>query len=331
MESAPGEFRSSKNEHQRHLRPKAVRWPDFFIVGAQNSATTTLYAYLRRHPQVFMPPMKEPHYFSHLRPVAHMRYPISYVADRPSYLRLFSRAGDHVAVGEASSSYLWETASAQRIYEANPQATIIIMLRDPVARAYSHYLMDVREGWASAPFYEALRRDWDSSEKGYGLSRLYVELGLYCNQVAAYLEIFGSKAVHIVLFEEFIAGLLRGDSRILAGIVKFLGLPCDDLRLCESASMRTAQNGYAEARFEWTRRIAGSRLARRLGGAIVPRGIGSTFALKQHVYDPLFLKAAQKPSMDARAKLWLCNIFEDDLASLEPLLGRKLTIWRRSW
>jgi hypothetical protein len=278
-----------------------------------------------------MPSMKEPHYFSHLKPLAHMRYPISHVADRASYLRLFSRAGDKIAVGEASSSYLWDLKSAQRIHEANPEAAIIIMLRDPVARAYSHYLMDVREGWAHSPFYEALRRDWDSSEKGYGVSRLYVELGLYRNQVEAYLNIFGSEAVQIVLFEDFTDALAGGNLHVLADIYSFLGLYCDGLRLTGIQPVRGAWNGYSEARFKWARQIAGSRLARRLGEAIIPRRFGSTFVLKQRVYEPVFLKTAEKPPMDVRTKRWLCNMFDDDLAALETLLGSKLTPLRRTW
>lgn len=310
---------------------KRLQRPNFFIVGAQNSATTALYLYLREHPGVFMPAMKEPHYFSNLIPVRRMRYPVSHVSDRRSYLRLFSPAGERIAVGEASSSYLWELNSATRIQEMIPHAKIIIMLRDPVARAYSHYLMDLREGWANLPFYDALQRDWDSSVKGYGISRLYVELGLYCNQVNAYLKTFGSRAVRVIFFDEFIGSVNRGDSQMLDSICGFLGLDCDGLRLRAGQPVPRVRNGYAEARFEWSRQLAGSRIARRLGQAILPQRAGSTFILKRRLYEPIFLIDAEKPSIDPGAKRWLCDIFDNDIASLERLLGRELPDLRKTW
>jgi hypothetical protein len=308
-----------------------LKWPNFFIVGAQNSATTTLYGCLREHPQVFMPAMKEPHYFSNLRAATRMRYPVSHVSDRWSYLRLFSSARNQIAVGEASSSYLWEATSAARIHEANPGAAIIIVLRDPVARAYSHYLMDLREGWANLPFYNAVRQDWENLEKGYGISRLYVELGLYSNQVKTYLNAFGPKAVHIVLFEEFTESLRRGNMAVLSGIYNFLGIDCDHPRFDTLQSKKHIENGYSKAKFHWASRIAGSRIVRRIGEAVVPRRLGSTFVLKKRLYEPLFLKDAYKPPMDAAAKRWLCRLFDDDLNALERLLRRKLIELRRTW
>jgi hypothetical protein len=307
-----------------------LEWPDFFIVGAQNSATTALYLYLRNHPDVFMPAMKEPHYFSCLEPSRYMRYPISHVSDRRTYLRLFSRARAGSVRGEASSSYLWERRSAARIREVSPRAKIIIMLRDPVARAHSHYLMDVREGWADVPFFEALQRDWQSPRKGYGISRLYVELGLYCNQVKAYLQTFGARALHIVLFEEFTESISRGDSRMIEEIFQFLELDGD--RVINFRRLPAhSENGYAEARFEWTRRLAGSGAARKLGQAIVPQRFGSTFMLKRRFYEPLLLRQATKPPIDPRARRWLCDMFSQDLSSLETLLGRKLPSLRQVW
>jgi hypothetical protein len=308
-----------------------LKWPNFFIVGAQNSATTALYTYLRTLDGVFMPAMKEPHYFSSLSPTRRMRYPISHVGDREAYLRLFAKAGDQIAIGEASSSYLWEPRSAARIHEVSPQARIIIMLRDPIARAYSHYLMDLREGWAALPFYDALLSDWDSRDKGYGISRLYVELGLYRDQVSTYLTIFGRRAVRIILFDEFIGAVSRGDAQLLQEIESFLGLDTDQSRSNGRQIAPLAGNGYAQARFDWARRFAGKGVVRRLGQAVVPPRLGSTFFIKQRLYEPLFLTAAEKPPIEPRARRWLSDIYDKDVARLESLLGMKLPELRKTW
>jgi Sulfotransferase family len=330
IDQRPG-IRAETMDWERDTRlSEELEWPNFFIVGAQNSATTALYLYLRNHPGVFMPAMKEPHYFSCLEPSRNMRYPISHVSDRRAYLHLFSRARRRKMMGEASSSYLWERQSAARIREVSPHAKIVIMLRDPVARAYSHYLMDVREGWADLPFFEALQRDWQSPRKGYGISRLYVELGLYCNQVKAYLQAFGSQALHIVLFEEFTESISREDPRVIEEIFQFLELDGDGILNFRQLPAHT-ENGYAEARFESTRRIAGSKVARKLGQAIVPQRFGSTFMLKRRFYEPLILREGTKPPIDPRARRWLCEMFDQDLTALEKLLGRKLPSLRQAW
>src|SRR5579862_7227533 len=187
-------------------RSDSPRWPDFFIVGAQNSATTSLFADLQKHPRIFMPAMKEPHYFSQLTPIGEMRYPSTHVSNTRGYLKLFAKAPADRLSGEASSSYLWDTETPSRLHAANRDAKIIIILRDPIARAYSQYLKDFREGWQELPFHETLRRDFATEPKGYGLTRLYVELGLYHQQVRRYLETFGPEQVKIILFKRLTSG-----------------------------------------------------------------------------------------------------------------------------
>lgn len=122
--------------------------PNFFIVGAPKCGTTSLYEYLRSHPQVFMPEKKEPEHFSDdldWRNVM-LRHR---VADRDDYLSLFDPAPAHAAaVGEASTWYLFSEAAAGAIHDFNPEARIIIMLRDPVKMMYSlhgQFLKDCNE------------------------------------------------------------------------------------------------------------------------------------------------------------------------------------------
>src|SRR5215469_13417957 len=150
-------------------------WPSFFIVGAANSGTTSLYGYLKQHPDVFMPALKEPHYFAQVTPSHKQRHLRTIIRNQAAYLRLFHRADGCKAIGEASPSYLWDANAPYRIARAIPDAKIIILLRDPVERAYSHYLMDVREGLQDLAFAAALKKDWAQQNKGWSVSQLYVE------------------------------------------------------------------------------------------------------------------------------------------------------------
>lgn len=302
-------------------------WPNFFIVGAQNSGTTSLYAYLKQHPDVFMPALKEPHYFAQIMPSHEQRYLRTIIRDEAAYLRLFRKAKGYNAIGEASPSYLWETNAPLRIHDAVPHAKIIILLRDPVERAYSHYLMDVREGRQDVSFREALQRDWKQSKKGWSVSQLYVELGLYAEQVRRYLDIFGSQQVLILLFDELTNSALNGKS-VVANVLQFLGLSIAPLHQIDT---HFAENGFAAARWPWARRMAGANWVRRAGQLLVPISLGSNHTIKRMVYQRYFVKAVPKPAMDEVAGEWLRSIYHPDLRALEAIVGRPLPQLRRSW
>ncbi len=301
-------------------------WPNFFFVGAHKSGTTSLYFYLKQHPQVFMPALKEPHFFSGFRPYSEMPFPHPRVSDEATYLRLFSQAAGYKAVGEASSSYLCDEGVANRIHAAIPHAKIVIVLRDPVGRAFSQYLMDVREGWQKLPFYEALLEDRNRPEKGWGVSHMYVEPGLYREQVERYLKVFGPKQVLVLLFANLRTP--EGRRKMMAELTGFLEWNPAYLDQIDTSQV---ENEFAVARWNWSRRVASNWWARRLAMVLVPARAGSLFFVKTRLYDPFFLRRAVKPAMDERARAWLCSIYQDDVAGLERLLGRDLPELRANW
>jgi len=114
-----------------------VKEPNFFIVGAAKAGTTSLWQYLRQHPDVFMPQTeltKEPTHFSDLTPPWASQF-----RDWDAYLKLFEPVQEQRAIGEASVAYLFSSDAAERIHARYPGARIIIALRHPAERAYSHY------------------------------------------------------------------------------------------------------------------------------------------------------------------------------------------------
>ena len=171
------------------------------IVGAARSGTTSLYNYLEQHPEIFMPAMKEPHYFSGISPT---------IQSFDEYLSLFDGVEDETAVGEASSSYLMVPETAQKIYQAFGKIKIIILLRNPVKRAHSNwYLAQTHKKMETLSFREALMREderyanRDSIRFWPGL--MYFRAGLYSEQVKEYYDVFGKENVKVIIFEEFIA------------------------------------------------------------------------------------------------------------------------------
>ena len=198
--------------------------PNLFIAGAARSGTTSLWQYLKVHPSVFMPEdelMKEPTFFSRN---------CSLKRDLNEYLALFRNAGgNHRWIGEASVAYLTDPESAARIHAFNPDAKIIILLRNPARRAFSLYRWMVQEGYEYAStFDEALKLEeqrvfekkpsWYKPNYYWGY--LYFRSGLYSDQVERYLELFKSNVL-ILTFEDFIK-----DTRAsYLQVCSFLGIP----------------------------------------------------------------------------------------------------------
>ena len=293
-------------------------WPNLFVVGAVKSGTTSLWAYLKQHPDIFFPEMKEPHYFTHPHPAPEQRHCIRYIATEDDYLRLYGTCDGSKYCGDASPSYLWSEIAAQGISQHSPQAKIIIILRDPVQRAYAQYLMDFNEGVTDLNFTAALHKDWERVDKGWGISQLYVELGMYHDQIQRYFSLFGRRSVKVLLLED----LKRKPLQTLQEIAQFLEISPTPFA---HINFRTAHNHYASPRGNWARRLAGNPFSRYIGEYLFPQRWG------EYIWRHLFLREEPKPAMDVSAKTWLIAQFEPEIERLENHLQRPLPELRRSW
>ena len=150
---------------------------NFFLVGAAKSGTTSVYDFLNRHPEVYMSPVKEPNYFSsdikidefsetyrkttfldtefyfsneELPPLQ-----LTFVREEKQYERLFEKVETEKVIGECSTSYLFSAKAAEEIHAYNPNAKIVMLLRNPIKRAYSHYIMALKYGFTHKDFLKA--------------------------------------------------------------------------------------------------------------------------------------------------------------------------------
>lgn len=278
-------------------------WPNLFIVGASRAGTTSLSRYLGAHPEIFMTPFKEPHFFSgHRHPL------LPFVHDQNAYLRLFAGAREPVR-GEASTSYLANEAAAVRIKEVSPDARILIALRDPVDRAYSVFWRRVRTGLERRSFAAAVAQELDP---GFGEPSSYAWSSRYAGNVRRFLRVFGPN-VRIVVFEE----LIRDVPRELAGVFAFLGV---DAAVAERIPPEK-HNPFAMPRNRLAARLLGSSRARRVGRALVP------FALREPLERRL-VETRAKPPIDRETERLLIEFFAPDVRELATLLGRSLP-WPR--
>jgi hypothetical protein len=269
-------------------RPR--RWPNLFIVGAVKAGTTSLYRYLDDHPDIYMSPVKEPDFFTQDG------------ADADAYLGLFEGASGEKLLGEATPWYLARPETAERIRSVSPDAKVLIMLREPVSRAHSHYLMDVRNGRQTAELWEAVQKDHRLPEHGY------VKLGSYCEQVARYLEVFGDQVL-VAFFEEFV----RDPRGSLERVLDFLGV---DPGRAGTIDLRT-RNSYRRFRGVWGRAAWHAYRYTRIRSVaeqVLPQGV------RARVRGLIFSR--KKPPMDPRARHFLQHVYRDEAACLRRLLGR---------
>src|ERR687891_1137511 len=297
-------------------------WPNFFIVGARKCGTTSLYFYLKKIPGVYMSPIKELFYFA---PNAVQTDAFDVIRDKKEYLRVFNKANGHIAIGEATPGYLWDPDAPKLIHQTVPHARIIMILRDPIERAYSQYLMYVKYGGIKSSFYDELMRDYKNQEKLYVKSQLYVEMGMYYEQVKRYFDIFGRKQVKVIIFEEFVQHPAQTVNEILA----FLGVKYTVTEITEQHNPysvpRSPLSRWIFALFRWlrARNVKFYKLLMLLPDSILeslplPTGKSSGFAAK------ILFKRIEKPKMEPEAFKFLQELYHDDVLRLESLLGRSL-------
>lgn len=196
--------------------------PDFIIVGAQKSGTSSLHHILAHHPDVFIP-LREIFFFDvddiEQHPDFFLSTPDGWTdhdleRDLDTYLAwyrgMFEGARPGQLIGEDSTTYLASRAAPARIAMMLPEVKLIAMLRDPVTRAYSHYWHTVSTGRATMTFEDTLRL-----KRGNLIRR-----GCYAEQIRRYLEHFDRDRIRILVFEEFVSD----EQRIVDEVCAFLGL-----------------------------------------------------------------------------------------------------------
>jgi hypothetical protein len=293
-----------------------LAWPNFFVVGAQKCGTTSLYAHLKRHPQVFVPALKEPDYFAALPPASGMLFPTLRCRTLDDYQAMYRGAGRFAAIGDLSPTYLWDEVSAGRIHEACPQARIIIMLRDPVVRAHSAYLMNLGRDYDRNPtFRQALEKEQTRDKSSWYTAWQYVEAGLYAAQVRRYVETFGREQVLVLLFDD----LKENPRKLFAQVAAHIGVDPEGFG---TADLSAAHNTYKMPRFMTAYRIAG---ALGLRSWLLPPPVRAWF----HRFPLLFDRT--KPPLDDQSRQYLQKIYDPDVAELEKLLGRTFPELRKSW
>lgn len=257
-----------------------MKLPDFLVVGAQKSGTTSLFLLLSKHPQLFLPSRKEVQFFS-----SPMLYPkgLEWYAQE-----FFATCPPDKLAGEVSPQYMYTPEIARRVHAGVPQAKIIAILRDPVDRAYSHYLMTCRREQEDRPAEEALRAAHDAQDipEDAPESARYFQFSDYETVLSTYLGLYGRDNM-LVLFQE---DLDKTPEAVMRKVTAFLGVA--DV-IPDNVNVRAHQSG--EVRFGLLRRLTkDDNLARRVLRAFVPRKLRPTIVFWTEMFN---IKPAQSKGL----------------------------------
>jgi len=298
--------------------------PNLFIVGAPKCGTTSMYRYLREHPQIYMSPLKEPDYFCFDLNVS----PYYQVDTEADYLRLFEGSESSPIRGESSTLYLYSRVAAKEIRRFAPDARIVIMLRNPIDFMYSqHRQFVMRLSEDIEDFETALRAEPQRATGATPMATTefaeclqYQRFARFSEQVSRYLEVFPRDRVKIILLED----LARDTGAVFSDTLRFLRLDdvhARDLRPYNVTAEKTASNLAAK------RYLNAHPLLRHLVSRIP---LGARTRLDRAIATVWRTHVRFTEAMPARLRATLVTEFSSEIEALSGLIGRDLAHWRRT-
>jgi len=313
--------------------------PNFFLVGAAKAGTTSLYNYLAQHPQIFMSPIKEPHFLAdeiraeyfadehrekialweaelrvYLRGPMSERFPSGPVADWQDYLKLFRGAGECRAIGEASPCYLWSKTAPRNMATRFPGAKIIVMLRNPVERAFAQHLHTLSVAKAPMSFSEHVDMALGSTSPKIGEFYPFLEFGFYGQQLRRYCDWFPGERIRVFLYENY----LRDPSGLLLEIFRFLDVDETFVPDMSERHMQSRVPRWFGVR-QWLRRSGLWQSASQRLGADLRRTLR-----------PMVFRPRAGMALDTADRARMVEFYRAEILDLASLLEMDLSSWLKN-
>jgi hypothetical protein len=293
------------------IKKETIKKPNFFIVGAQRSGTTTLYHVLKSHSDVFMSQVKEPCFFIKKR--THEEW--------KDYLKLFQKANKEKIIGEASTIYFHNKNSPYLVKNKIPHPKILIQLRDPVERTISAYRQNKKKNIEQLSLKESLLKENERIKKGFDNSFYYFKKSFYYSQVKRFYDVFGKDDVKITIFEEFI----KDPEKILNEIALFLKI--DNKKLPKEIKKYNPGN---EPKSPFLNDfLIGNFFIKRLFKIVVPVKLRKNYIkrLKEKIYWSFLTSKEIEVDFSEKDKEKLRKIFIPDIEKLQGLIKKDLSCW----
>ena len=295
--------------------------PNFLIIGAAKSGTTTLYEWLDRHPQIYMSPVKETNFFALenikldiFKDTVHQGYSKTFKTTITEYREQFTGVSNEVAIGEASPSYLYYPQAASRIKHYVPNVKLIAILRNPVERAYSNFVHHLRDNLeTTTDFAEALKLEPERISDNWWWGFHYLNAGFYSVQLKRYLAQFDRGQIKIYLFED----LKNNPDATVKDLWQFLQV---DDRVKLPLGDRKNVTGIPKNRFFYNF-LTTKNIFKEPLKLIVPPSI------RDRIVTTLKNKTLQKPQLSPEIRSQLIEAYREEIEQLQSLIKRDLSGW----
>lgn len=284
-------------------------FPDFLIIGAPKCGTTSLFQYLGQHPKIYTPPEKEPHFYSY----AGEGRPHWGTESVEEYTALFEEAGPAQFCFEASTWYLYSHTAAEKIQEYAPDTKCIVLLRQPVDRAYSAWSFRVQQGWETLGFSEAIEHEEERITDGAWWGTHYLNTGRYYKQLLRFHEQLGPDQVRVFWFGD----LRRNSEAVVKDAWSFLGLDPS-----VALDLGTVHNSTSLPRSRTFNRIATAESVRQVARFLIPKTLRSSVRETLQTFN-----ARKRPSLDSDYRAQLTERVRPNIKHLESLLKVDLSHW----
>ncbi|MDJ0798482.1 MAG: sulfotransferase [Calothrix sp. MO_167.B12] len=293
--------------------------PNFLIIGAQKAGTTALWHYLNQHPQIYMSPVKEPGFFDFEGEKPNFSGPGDaelynhVVTDIEEYRQLFQGAANEIAIGEATTWYLYSQKAPERIKHYIPDVKLIVILRNPVDRAYSSFMHAIRDEREPLDFAKALGEEEIRINQNWEYLWRYKQMGFYSIQLKCYFDNFDISQIKVYLYED----LNNNPAELIKDIFQFLDV--DDTFMPE---VFTRLN------------ISGTRKNKTIDALLNTENPVRNFLrpilpvrLRKNIANYLRTQNSLKPQCPLDIQKELIEVFREDILELQNLIQRDLSKW----
>lgn len=279
--------------------------PNFFIVGGTKSATTNISYYLDQHEKVYVSKLNEPYYYCRFDVPLNFKRD-SMIKNEKDYLKLFEKAQNQIAIGEASSVYLHCPTAPKAINEDNNSSKIIIVIRNPIDKCFSSYFsykfmnLDKRSFDEKINFYE---KQIENNE--FDIYN-FLEQGFFSKHIKNYFQTIQKNRIKILFFEDYI----KDEKKYINQLWNFLGIhePIE-LKLVSKNSYRIPKNIIAK-------KLLSNRNFRNISTKLIPT------IKRQQIGEKFFVKQTKIPKMMPEQRLRLKEFFKNEYEELSKLLNQ---------
>ncbi|GIW56729.1 MAG: sulfotransferase [Nitrospiraceae bacterium] len=295
--------------------------PTFLVIGTGTAGTTALYAYMKQHPEVYLPSLKEPRFFSYDpdNPTAWWSLQSNYPpTDAEAYEQLFAEVTQEKAVGEVSPTYLHAPGAERRIHSMIPRVKLIAILRNPADRAWSNFVQAHRYG-AFRTAEEFLRVIEDPHMDLSDLRRSFRDSMFYYEHLTRYYSVFSKEQLKVFLYDDFVSDPVS----LVQEIFRFLGV---NDRFRPDMSQRHNVSGLPRSRLDRVlhRLVTMRNPVKAAAKLLLPSGVRQSAT---RLYVQWMNSRVIKPPMPPVFWHRVQAVYREDILKLQDLLQRDLSSW----